>query len=59
MIHLTPAERLIARKLDGYTDDGYDMNTALSRTANELGIARDRVLQVWMQVRVERLPRAA
>lgn len=49
----------MARKLDGYTDEGYDVNTALTRTANELGVARERVLQVWMQYRVEDLPTVA
>lgn len=59
MLSMTPAERLMARKLDGYTDEGYDVNTALTRTANELGVARERVLQVWMQYRVEDLPTVA
>ena len=50
---MTPAERLIAKKLLQYVEDDFDTGTALSRTANELGVGRDRVLKVWVQHRLD------
>lgn len=50
---MTPAQKLIAKKLLQYIEeDGYDAGTALVRTSNELGVAHESVLKVWVAHRM-------
>ncbi len=50
---LSPAQQIVARKLREARDDGFTTTSAINRITNELGLPRDRVLKVWIMMRLE------
>lgn len=55
---LTPAEDLIMRTMSQAIQDGYTVQTGATRTANMLGLARRRVMQLWLENRAGYLTHA-
>lgn len=54
IIPMTPSETLVVKTMESNLQDGYDAGTALIRSANTLGLSRERVLNIWVQSLAER-----